>query len=162
MNDIYWLFKRNIDRGPETYTICIWQQPLHHSDNTDGSTRQATGTDNHCLGTCPIAAPVSLYPPLDEPLFHCLTNRLFGIEPPALQSFLQWSKHMIVTWGEIGAVRGVIQNTPAKTAQGVPCCVGSMCACHSRHHVAAPSTIGIVAAFVYVSLEQPLYKHIGR
>jgi hypothetical protein len=29
-------------------------------------------------------------------------------------------------------------------------------ALHSRHHVAAPSTIGIVAACVYVSLEQPL------
>jgi hypothetical protein len=26
------------------------------------------------------------------------------------------------------------------------------------HHVAAPSTIGIVAACVYVSLEQPLYN----
>jgi hypothetical protein len=44
------------------YTICIWQQPLHHSDNTR-STRQATGTDHHCLGTCPNAAQVSLYPP---------------------------------------------------------------------------------------------------
>jgi hypothetical protein len=34
---------------------------------------------------------------LGEPLFHCLTNRLIGIEPPALQSLLQWPKHVIVT-----------------------------------------------------------------
>jgi hypothetical protein len=51
---------------------------------------------------------------LDEPLFHCLTNRLIGIELPALQSLLQWPKHVIVT-------RGEIQNTSAKTAQCVPC-----------------------------------------
>jgi hypothetical protein len=94
---------------------------------------------------------------LDEPLFHCLTNRLIGIEPPALQSLFQWPKHVIVT-------RGVIQNTPAKTAQGVPCCVGSMWACvivEHKHRLGQfstypGSTIGIVTACVYVSPEQPL------
>jgi hypothetical protein len=98
---------------------------------------------------------------LDEPLF----SRLVGIEQPAPQSLLQWPKHVIVTVGDIGAVRGVIQNTSAKTVQGVPCCVGSMWACVivEHNHTSSQfssypgSTIGIVAACVYVSLEQPLY-----
>jgi hypothetical protein len=52
---------------------------------------------------------------LDEPLFHCLSNCLIEIELPALQSLLQWPKHVIVTRGDIRAVRGVIQNNLAKT-----------------------------------------------
>jgi hypothetical protein len=60
---------------------------------------------------------------------------------------------------------GVIQNTPAKTAQGVSCCVSSMWACVIVEHMHTPgqfssypgSNIGIVAACIYVSLEQPLY-----
>jgi hypothetical protein len=39
-----------------TTTTPQWQ-------HTDVSTRQATGTDNHCLGSCPNAAQFSLYPP---------------------------------------------------------------------------------------------------
>jgi hypothetical protein len=46
---------------------------------------------------------------LDEPLFNCLTNRL------SFKSLLQWPKHVIVTRGDIGAVRWVIQITPANT-----------------------------------------------
>jgi hypothetical protein len=38
-----------------TTTTPQWQ-------HTDGSTRQATGTDHHCLGTFPNAAKISLYP----------------------------------------------------------------------------------------------------
>jgi hypothetical protein len=39
-----------------TTTTPQWQ-------HTEGSTRQATGTDHHCLGTCSNAAQVLLYPP---------------------------------------------------------------------------------------------------
>jgi hypothetical protein len=60
---------------------------------------------------------------------------------------------------------GVIQNTPAKMAQGVPCCMDSMWACIIMEHKNISGqfssypglNIGIVAACVYVSLEQPLY-----
>jgi hypothetical protein len=98
---------------------------------------------------------------LDEPLFHCLTNHLIEIETPTVKSLLQWPKHVTVTWGEIGAVRGVIQNTPAKTAQGVPCCVGSMWACVIVEHKHNPgqfsSSYWHCCRSVYVSLvEQPL------
>jgi hypothetical protein len=65
---------------------------------------------------------------------------------------------------------GVIQNTPAKTVQGVPCCMCSMWAYVTMEHKHTlgqfssypGSTIGIVAAYVYVSLEQPcrIYKFI--
>jgi hypothetical protein len=59
---------------------------------------------------------------------------------------------------------GVIQNTPAKTAQGVLFCMGSTWACIIMEHKHTPgqfsryagSTMGIVVAYVYVSHEQPL------
>jgi hypothetical protein len=141
-----------------TTTAPQWQ-------HTDGSTRQATGTNQHCLGTCPNAAQVSLYPPQRRTRVAGWTTIPLPPEPPALQSLLQWPKFVIVTRGEIGAVRVVIQNIPAKTAQGVPCCVDSMWACVIVEHKDTPgqfssypgSTTGIVAACVYVSLKQPLY-----
>jgi hypothetical protein len=108
------LFKWNIDRGPKTYTICIWQQPLHHSDNTRMAVRdrlQVLTTTVYALIPTLHKFRYTLHKEghglLDEPLFHCRTNCLIGIEPSALQSLLQWSKYVIVTQGEIGAVRGV-------------------------------------------------------
>jgi hypothetical protein len=107
---------------------------------------------------------------LDEPLFHCLTNRLIGTEPPGLQSLLQWPKH-----GErSGSVTGVILNTPAKTAQGVPCCVGSMWACVIVEHkhtpgqfsrpfvFDGPSTIGMLPYVSMFQLNNPYICPEGR
>jgi hypothetical protein len=69
----------------------------------DDSTRHSTGTDHHCLGTCPNMYKFRYtlrkegHGLLDEPLFHCLMNRLIGIEPPALQGLLQWPKRVAIT-----------------------------------------------------------------
>jgi hypothetical protein len=141
-----------------TTTTPQWQ-------HTGGNKRQATGTDHHCLGTCPNAAQVSLYPPQRTQVAGWTTVPL-PHKPPALQSLLQWPKHVTVTRWEIGAVRGVIRNTPAKTAQGVPSCVGNMWACVIVEHEHTPGQFsgffGIVATCVYVSLEQPLYIFFSR
>jgi hypothetical protein len=123
------MFKWNINMGSETYTLCIWQQPQHLSDNTRIAVWHRLQALVPMLHKFRYTLRKEGHGLLDEPLFHCLTNRLIGIEPPALQSLLEGPKHVTVTRGEIGAVRGVIQNTPAKTAYGVPCCVGSMWAC---------------------------------
>jgi hypothetical protein len=40
--------------------------------------------------------------------------------------------------GRDRSCKGVIQNTPAKTAQGVPCCVGNMWACVIVEHKHTP------------------------
>jgi hypothetical protein len=57
---------------------------------------------------------------LDEPLYHCLTNHLIGIELPDLQSLFQWPKHVIVTQGEIRAVRGGNPEHPSQNGAGCP------------------------------------------
>jgi hypothetical protein len=128
-------------------------------------TNQATGTDHHCLGTCPNTAQVSLYPPqrtwvagwTTVPLPHKPPHRNWTACPSESSSMAQ--THDSHT--------GVIQNTPAKTAQGAPCCMGSMWACVIVEHKYTlgqfssypGSTTGIVAACVYVSLEQHLQFH---
>jgi hypothetical protein len=45
------------------YIMYLTTTTTPHWQHMDGSTRQATGTDHHCLGTCPNAAQVLLYPP---------------------------------------------------------------------------------------------------
>jgi hypothetical protein len=70
-----------------------------HWQHTDGSTRQATGTDHHYLGTCPNAARVSLYPPQKRTRVAGWTTVPLPHEPPALQSLLQGPKIAIVTQG---------------------------------------------------------------
>jgi hypothetical protein len=133
-----------------TTTTPQWQ-------HTDGSTRQATGTDHRCLGTCPNAAQVSLYPPQGRTRVAGWTTVPLPHEPPHRNWTACPSESSSVAQTR-DSHTGMIQNTPAKTVQGVPCCMGSMWALRfPDHHVAAPSTIGIVAACVYVSLERPLY-----
>jgi hypothetical protein len=50
-----------------------------------------------------------------------------------------------------------LRSTHVSQTDPVLCWYCELPALQYRHHVAAPSTIGIVAACVYVSLEQPLY-----
>jgi hypothetical protein len=130
--------------------------------HTDGSTRQATGTDHHCLGTCPNDAQVLLYPPQRTRVARWTTVPL-PHKPPHRNwiACLSESSSMAQTRD---SHTGVIQNTPAKMVQGVPCCVGSMWACLIVEHKHTSgqfssypvSDIGSVFACVYGSLEQPL------
>jgi hypothetical protein len=111
-----------------TTTTPQWQ-------HTDGSTRQATGTDHHCLDTFPSAAQVSLYPPqrtqvaagTTVPLSHELPHQnwtAYNTSESSSRAQTRYS-HM----GRDRGCKGVIQNTPAKMAEGVPYCVDSMWAC---------------------------------
>jgi hypothetical protein len=102
--------------------------------HTDDSTRQATGTDHHCLGTCLNAAQVSLYYPQRRTRVAGWTTVPLPHEPPHQNWTACLSEsssrapnrdsHTRRDWD----CKGVIQNTPAKTARDVPCYVGSMCA----------------------------------
>jgi hypothetical protein len=92
---------------------------------------------------------------LDEPLFHCLKNRLIEIEPPALQSLLQWPKHGIVTRG--------FSRKPQPERRRVSRVTWAACGRALSWSISTPQHsfpvfIGIVAAYVYVSIEQLLYK----
>jgi hypothetical protein len=93
-------------QGPRNvYNMYLTTTTTPQWQHADGSTRQATGTDHHCLGTCPNPAQLSLYPPQRRTRVAGWTTVPLPHEPPhrnwtaALQSLLQGPKHVIVTRG---------------------------------------------------------------
>jgi hypothetical protein len=137
------------------YNICLTTITTPQWQHTDGSTRQATGTDHLCLGTCPKTAQVSLYPPQRRVRVAGWTTVPLPHEPPH-RNWTAFSSESSLMAQTRDSHTEVIQNTPAKTAQGVPCCVGSMLAWVIVEHKHTPgqfvcypgSNIGVVASCV--------------
>jgi hypothetical protein len=136
-----------------TTTTPQWQ-------HADGSTRQATGTDNHCLGTCPSAAQVSLYPPQRRtrvagwttvPLPHEPPHQNWTACPSESSSAKTCNSH---TGWHRGCKRGWSRTHQPKRRKVSRVAWGSMWACVTVEHKHTPgqfssypgSTIGIVAA----------------
>jgi hypothetical protein len=154
------------------YNMYLTTATTRQWQHTDGSTRQATGTDHHCLGTCPNAAQVSLYPPhrrtrvagwATVPLPHEPPHRNWTACPSESSSMAQTRDSHT---GRDRGCKGGDPEHPRVSRVAWAACGHALSWSISTPRNSFPGrlflTIGIVAACVYVSLEQPVYYYSWR